>query len=75
MAKTEDIRRVRREQKLGHDGGFCKREHQTLLLLHGHHSAGGQRWPAFFDDTSSNEAEPGQRCKYRLIFDCVCKVP
>ena len=72
--KLRTFRRVRREQKLGHNGGFRKCEHQTLSLLHGHHSASGQRWPGTFGDSSSNEAKPEQRCKFRLVCDSVCMV-
>ena len=68
------FRRVRRQWKLGYNRGFRKREHQTLFLLHAHCSAAGQRWPGTFEDSSSNKAKPGRRCKFQLVCDCVCTV-
>ena len=70
----EDLSEGTQQQKLGHNGGFRRHEHQTLFLLHGHGSVTGQRWPGSFEDSSSNNAKPGQRCKFRLVCDCVCTV-
>ena len=54
------FRTVRRQRKLGHDGGFRKREHQTFFLLHGHRSAAGQRWPGTLEDSSSKKTSLGK---------------
>ena len=54
-------RTVRRQRKLCHDGGFRKREHQTLFLLHGHRSSWSEKWLGTFEDSSYNKAKPGQR--------------
>ena len=33
------------------------------------------KWPGTFEDSSTdNKAKPGQRCKFRLVCDCVCTV-
>ena len=55
--------------KLGHGGGFRKREHKACSPAWSPDS----RWSEMLR-APGRKPTPGQRCKWRLVFVCVCTV-